>query len=101
MPLYTLALRFPDTDDRRSEVRSQHRDYLESLSSAGKLVAAGPWGHDHGHMDHGAMIIYQAADSDEARKLLDNDPYAAAGLMLDAELHEWQPVVGNASAMAR
>ena len=94
MPLYTLSLRFPTSGDRRAETRSRHRDYLDELSSEGKLVAAGPFGHDHG-----ALIVYQADDADEARKLLDNDPYATEGVMLDAELHEWQPVVGNASTL--
>lgn len=52
-----------------------------------------------GH-DHSALIVYQADDADEARKLLDNDPYAAEGVLADAELHEWRPVAGNASALA-
>ena len=95
MPLFTLALRFPAADDRRPNVRSRHREYLDELSNEGKLVAAGPWGHDHG-----ALIVYQARDVDEARKLLDNDPYAVEGVVADAELHEWQPVVGNPSALS-
>ena len=94
MPLFTLALRFPDSGDKRSEVRSRHREYLHVLKNEGKLVAAGPWGHDHG-----ALIVYQAQNATEARKLLDNDPYAMEGVVVDAELHEWQPVVGNASAL--
>jgi len=94
MPLFTLALRFPTSGDSRPEVRSRHREYLDVLKNEGKLVAAGPWGNDHG-----AMIVYQARDADEARKLLDNDPYAAEGVVADAELHEWQPVVGDASVL--
>ena len=94
MPLYTLALRFPVAGDRRAEIRSRHRDYLDELTSEGKLAAAGPWGHEHG-----ALIVYQADDVNEARRLLENDPYAAEGVLVEAELHEWEPVVGNASAL--
>ena len=93
MPLFTLALRFPASDDRRPQVRSRHREYLDQLKNEGKLVAAGPWGNDHG-----ALIVYQAQDAREARKLLDNDPYATEGVVADAELHEWQPMVGNAGS---
>jgi uncharacterized protein YciI len=94
MPLFTLALRFPATGDSRPRVRSRHRKYLDELKHEGKLVAAGPWGNDHG-----ALIVYEAKNADEARKLLDNDPYAMEGVAVDAELHEWQPVVGSATAL--
>jgi uncharacterized protein YciI len=95
MPLFTLALRFPASGDTRPRVRARHREYLDELKTNGKLVAAGPWGHDHG-----ALIVYQAQDVDEARKLLDDDPYATEGVLASAELHEWEPVVGNASALS-
>ncbi len=94
MPLYTLALRFrpPGIDEQR--LAHAIAPTSTRLTSEGKLVAAGPWGHDDG-----ALIVYQADDADEARKLLDNDPYAAEGVLADAELHEWRPVAGNASAL--
>jgi uncharacterized protein YciI len=94
MTLFTLALRFPDSDDQRPRVRSRHREYLDRLTREGKVLAAGPWENDSG-----ALIVYQADNADEARKLLDNDPYSVEGVMVDAELHERQPIVGNASSL--
>jgi uncharacterized protein YciI len=95
MPLFTLAMRFPDTDDRRSEVRAQHRNYLDELQHDGKLIAAGPWDHERG-----ALIVFQADTADEVRRMLADDPYVAQGILTEAELHEWQPVIGGAKTLA-
>ncbi len=95
MPLFTLAMRFPKTEDRRGELRGLHRSYLAGLRDEGKVVAAGPWGHESG-----ALIIFQADDAAEARTLLANDPYVREGVLDEVELHEWQPVIGGAPALA-
>jgi uncharacterized protein YciI len=44
------------------------------LRDDGKVVAAGPWGRDHG-----ALIVYQATDGNEARAMMANDPYVVRG----------------------
>jgi hypothetical protein len=95
MPLYTLALRFPEAGDRRRQVRPRHREYLDRLRNDGKLIAAGPWDHELG-----ALIVYQAEDADEVRSMLARDPYISEGVSTQAELHEWQPVIGGAGALA-
>ncbi len=95
MPLFTLALRFPEIDDQRPHVRERHRHYLADLRDEGKVVAAGPWDHDHG-----ALIVYQADDADEAKAMMANDPYVSEGVLAAAELHEWQPVIGGVETLA-
>jgi hypothetical protein len=95
MPLFTLSMRFPEDHDRREELRGLHRSYLDQLHDEGKLVAAGPWGHEHG-----ALIVYRAADASEARAILAKDPYVNEGVLSQAELHEWQPVIGGVEALA-
>jgi len=74
VPLFTLALRFPETGDQSRNVRERHRNYLADLRDDGKVVAAGPWGRDHG-----ALIVYQATDGNEARAMMANDPYVVRG----------------------
>jgi uncharacterized protein YciI len=95
MPLFTLALRFPETDDGCRNVRERHRNYLADLRDEGKVVAAGPWDHDHG-----GLIVYQADDANEAKAMMANDPYVSEGVLAGAELHEWQPVIGGAKTLA-
>lgn len=74
--------------------RPKHREYLLGLLSAGKLVAAGPF-----TSDGGALIIYEAADADEATQLIRADPFFAAGVFLSWELKPWKPVMCARSLM--
>jgi uncharacterized protein YciI len=50
---------------------------------------SGPWVDDTG-----AMLIYEVADMAEAQRLLDTDPYRAAGVIADARIKEWRVVMG-------
>jgi uncharacterized protein YciI len=87
MPKFAAVLTFGD-EAARLEVRPRHRAYLEGLRAAGKLHESGPWADDSG-----ALIVYEAADEAEARRLLENDPYSTApGVLTDVQLREWKRV---------
>lgn len=73
-----------------AEIRPSHRQYLTSLLEKGQLVAAGPLTDDSG-----ALIIYEAATSDDAEKLIRADPFFAAGIFLKWKLLPWKPVFAN------
>lgn len=69
---------------KRDQARPKHREYLQQLLDDGKLHESGPFVDDSG-----AAIVYHAADEAEARQLLDNDPYTAAGALSDTRIAEW------------
>jgi uncharacterized protein YciI len=86
---FVAVLEFTDAEELRLQTRPTHREYLRSLFDQGKLVMSGPWADDTG-----AMLIYEAADMNEAERLLDADPYRTAGVIAEARIKEWRVVVG-------
>ncbi|MFI6679596.1 YciI family protein [Kribbella sp. NPDC050470] len=89
MALYVVQLRFDLAEtDRRLEVRPAHREYLNSLKEASKLVAAGPFTDQTG-----ALLVYDVADEAELRDILAKDPYTPANIYELATLAEWQPLL--------
>ena len=89
MARFVALLEFSDDEALRLQTRPTHRAYLRSLFDQGKLAMSGPWTDDTG-----AMLIYEAADLEEAQRLLDADPYRAAGVIVDARIKEWKVVMG-------
>lgn len=89
MTLFAVELVFHVDRDARLAVRPAHRDYLGQLAERGVLRLAGPWGNDTG-----ALLVYEVADRDELRQVLDADPYTAAGVVAETRIREWQPVTG-------
>jgi hypothetical protein len=73
--------------DKIKEVRPVHRQYLSALRERGKLWASGPFVDDSG-----ALIIYQAESEEEARQLIEGDPFFAAGVFQDIQLKPWNIV---------
>lgn len=73
--------------DKIAEVRPTHRQYLASLKEAGKLWASGPFTDDSG-----ALIIYEVDSEEEARRLIEGDPFYAAGVFQDVQLKPWNQV---------
>lgn len=86
---FVAVLEFTDAEELRLETRPRHREYLRGLFDEGKLAMSGPWGDDTG-----ATLIYEAADMEEAERLLDADPYRAAGVIAEARIKEWRVVLG-------
>lgn len=73
--------------DQIVEVRPRHRQYLTALKEQGKLWASGPFTDDSG-----ALIVYEADTEDEARQLIENDPFRQAGVFVSFELRAWNQV---------
>jgi uncharacterized protein len=74
-----------DTDKSRlASVRPAHREYNQSLKSAGKLALAGPLADDKG-----GLFVYNAVSREEAMSYLKQDPFALEGVFADCELLEW------------
>jgi uncharacterized protein YciI len=74
--------------EKRKEARPRHLAYLKDLLAQGKLYSAGPFADQAG-----ALIIYEAANEEEARSLMNADPYNEAGALATSELREWIQVI--------
>ena len=93
MAKFVAMIEFTGDEALRVQTRPTHREYLRSLFDQGKLAMSGPWTDDTG-----AMLIYEAADVEEAQGLLDADPYRAAGVFAEARIKEWRVVLGPCAA---
>lgn len=90
MALFAADLEFTSDLDHHDEIRPKHREYLRSLVEAGKLHESGPYVDNSG-----ALMIYEAADLAGAQELVSADPYAKAGIVQGAKIHEWKIVVAK------
>lgn len=88
MAWYLVEIRY--VQEKFREVRPAHRDYLLELAEQGKVAVAGPLADSSG-----GVVIYQAEDTDELNKLLDNDPYHLEGAIAERSVREYVPVLGS------
>lgn len=87
MARFAVVVDFPDPE-RVNQVRPKHREYLAGLLAQGKLYATGPF------VDNtGALLVYDAADEAEVRRLLAEDPYGQAGVVDVKSIKEWKIVM--------
>lgn len=91
MTFYVLEYRYADLD-ARARVRPDHLAYAQSLQEAGTVVLAGPVGDGSG-----AMMVLKVGSEEEARRVMENDPYTAAGVGVDHVLRPWNVVVPTQS----
>jgi uncharacterized protein YciI len=73
-----------DSTPEEDEVMGRHFEYLEGLLESGRLILAGP------SLDPPfGVIVFEAEDEAEARRLIEADPSVAAGLQTP-ELHPFR-----------
>jgi len=87
MSFFVLEYRYADLD-ARARVRPDHLAYVQSLHQEGRVVLAGPVGDGSG-----AMMVLQVASEEEARNVVNGDPYTTAGVGVDHVLRPWDVVV--------
>lgn len=81
MPLFAiLGQDAHDGAARRNESRAAHTAYIEALDRAGKITFAGPLQNDDRTLSVGVVILLEAADLDEAKKVAHEDPYVRGGV---------------------
>ena len=93
MPWFIVEQRYVD-QQRRTEARPQHLEYLRGLAAEGRVVAAGPW-----VAGTGSLIVYDAPDEGGARTMLAADPYTTGGVTELVSLQEWNPVIQRPSSV--
>lgn len=65
-----------------------HVEYVRALNDRGHRARSGYWvGRE------GGMMLFDAVDKQEARRILEQDPLILNGCV-DYELHEWRVVIG-------
>jgi uncharacterized protein len=87
MSFFVLEYRYANLD-ARDRTRPDHLAYLRSLHDAGTVVLAGPVGDGAG-----AMVVLNVSSEEEARTVVKNDPYTAAGVGADHVLRPWKVVI--------
>lgn len=93
MPLYVYTGHDdPRGTGRRPEVRPRHLAHLEPLARAGRIRFAGPLLDAEG-APRGSVIVFEAGDWDEARRLAEGDPYLVEGVFERVEVHETRQVL--------
>ncbi len=85
MPKYVVIGTYTeDAVTKREPYRAEHLARLQALKDEGKVVTIGPT------KDVTKLIaIFDVESEDEARRLIEEDPYWTGGIWTGYELHEW------------
>jgi uncharacterized protein YciI len=83
--MFAVQLTFTD-DPARLDHRPAHRERLATLTSDGRLLAAGPWSDESG-----ALLVFRVADRAAVEEIIAADPYYSAPGVEVAGVHEWNP----------
>lgn len=70
---------------------AEHSAYMQRLLMAGKVVYGGPW-----RDEPGALTILRAASDEEARQIVDADPFVQNGVLVP-DLKAWTVVFDGVS----
>ncbi|MEX2425442.1 MAG: YciI family protein [Thermomicrobiaceae bacterium] len=74
-----------ENKERIQDVRPDHREYLAKLHAEGKLHTAGPFTDDSG-----SLIVYEVETEQEAKELIENDPFHEAGIFASYAIKPWK-----------
>ncbi|ANY09336.1 YciI family protein [Pseudonocardia sp. HH130630-07] len=88
MPTFAVIYTYTSDHERRFAARDEHRSYLAGRP---ELLVAGAWAPDE---PAGGLLVFRAADRAAVQAVLDDDPYAAAGVIADVQIREWAPPLG-------
>ena len=84
------------TDGRAMPQRVAHLDahlrYIESILD--RLAVAGPTRDAHGVVN-GSVLIYRVSSAEEARRLIEDDPYSKVPIWETIDIRPFAAVVGD------
>ncbi len=86
MTMFAVHYTYDERFDEREAMRPAHRAFITGLADAGAALAFARY-DDAG--SPGALLIFQGGSADAIEQLLDDDPYAAAGLIVGREVRVW------------
>jgi uncharacterized protein len=76
-----------ENKEKIQDTRPAHREYLGKLHAEGKLHTAGPFTDDSG-----SLIVYEVETEQEAKELIENDPFHEAGIFASYAIKPWKQV---------
>jgi uncharacterized protein YciI len=85
--MFVVELAF-DGNPERLAARPAHRQRLQALRAAGRLVMAGPFADDSG-----ALLIFDVPDGGALAELLGEDPYYGTPGVRVVRRREWSPII--------
>ncbi len=83
----------PDSQPARKAAAQAHLRYVESILD--RLALAGPLYDGAGERMIGSIYVFKTVDLDEARRLLEADPYFAARFWRSIEFLPFLPAAGE------
>lgn len=92
MNYFAITYNYPADSEAIATTRPVHREFLSNLKDKGILVGSGPFLDSDG----GALIIIrlpEAATVEDARELMDNDPFHIEGVLDGRSIRPWNPVL--------
>jgi uncharacterized protein YciI len=69
-----------------------HAEFVDALIERGTFVMGGPFSDNSG-----SMSLLEGIDADEARRILENDPFMKNGVFVLEEIREWNVFVDELS----
>ena len=99
MPRVRLMVRFRAGPTWSSgPVREQpdwdaHAEFVDALIERGTFVMGGPFSDNSG-----SMSLLEGIDADEARRILEDDPFMKNGVFVLEEIREWDVFVDELGA---
>ena len=69
-----------------------HAEFVDALIERGTFVMGGPFSDNSG-----SMSLLEGIDADEARRILEDDPFMKNGVFVLEEIREWNVVVDELS----
>ncbi|MBK8468964.1 MAG: hypothetical protein IPL45_03975 [Actinomycetales bacterium] len=88
MSYWVLEYRYADMD-ARARVRPDHLAYMNGLHEAGTVVMGGPVGDGTR-----ALVLIQAPSETDVQRVIEHDPYTAAGVGADHSVRPWTIAFG-------
>jgi uncharacterized protein YciI len=70
-----------------------HAEFVDALIERGTFVMGGPFGDNSG-----SMSLLEGIDLDEARRLIEDDPFMKNGVFVLEEIREWDVFVDELSS---
>lgn len=93
MPFFLVTMTHPDGEGWGVHVAA-HVAFLQLLIDAGQIRVSGPV---QGLGKRAGVIIMTVHSADEARRLIEQDPFFTEGLIDDLQIVEWTPMFGSLS----
>jgi uncharacterized protein YciI len=78
----------PNAKELRPQLRARHLEHLDEFDKRGRIVLAGPLTDGYG-----SLIVLEADDIEEVRRIAEADPYRQGGVFEQVEIHPFLQVL--------